>query len=142
MGGRGAACGGTAYGTIPRLMPSAAVLAATALLLAVPAGACGGGPPVEARGGRVAVVLDDFSIAPQRIDAAPGRLGVRVSNQGRINHTLVLRRGAREAGRLARSLKPGRRGALAAELRRGEYRMICVIGNHEELGMSGTLTVR
>jgi hypothetical protein len=123
-------------------MPPPALLVATALALAVPAGGCGGGPPAHARDGRVAVALDDFSIAPQRIAAPRGPLRLTVANRGRINHTLVLLRGGREAGRLARSLKPGRRDALTARLRPGEYRMICVIANHEELGMSGSLSVR
>jgi plastocyanin len=123
-------------------MPPAAVLVATALALALPAAGCGGTPAEDARGGRVAVALDDFSIAPQRIAARPGRLRVAVANRGRINHTLVVVRDGREAGRTAPSLKPGARGALTVDLRAGEYRMICVIGNHEELGMSGTLTVR
>jgi uncharacterized cupredoxin-like copper-binding protein len=37
---------------------------------------------------------------------------------------------------------PGERDSARATLTRGTYRMLCPIGNHEELGMYGVLTVR
>jgi hypothetical protein len=117
-------------------MPRPAVLVAAALTLGAPA--CGGGDAREARGGRIAVVLDDFSLAPQDIRAPAGRVRMAVANRGRVNHTLAVEGEAQ----LARSLEPGARGALAADLAPGAYRLRCVIGNHEELGMWGTLTVR
>src|SRR3954452_8196623 len=66
------------------------------LALALLAGCADDAPPTPARDGRVSVTLDDFSITPQRIRAAPGRIEFRAVNRGAIGHTLRVRRGDRE----------------------------------------------
>ncbi len=67
-----------------RRIPALALVAAAAL----PAAGCEeGGPPARARDGRVAVTLDDFFIAPQRIRARPGRVEFRAVNRGAIGLT-------------------------------------------------------
>ena len=124
-------------------MPRPAVLAATALALSACLGGCSAAAPeARPRGRAIAVVLDDFSMTPQRIRARPGRLTFRVANRGRINHTLVLQRGDQDTDGLERSLRPGGRRAFTLAVRPGSYAMLCTIANHEELGVSGTLTVR
>jgi plastocyanin len=115
-----------------------AVLALGAALLA----GCGAGEPVaRPEGGRLAVTLDDFLVDPQEVRAEPGRLTVRATNEGRLAHTLVIRRGERQVARV-QTLLPGASGEAAARLRRGTYDLVCILGNHEELGMYGTLVVR
>ena len=64
-----------------------------------------------------------------------------VTNEGRLPHTLRVRRGARVYVQVSAQL-PGERATVTARLPRGKYRMLCSIGNHEELGMYGTLVVR
>jgi plastocyanin len=114
-----------------------AALVAVALL-----GGCGGAdPPARARDGRVEIALDDFLLRPQTVRARAGRLTFRVTNEGRIPHNFRLRRGDGEPLKIT-TLLPGEEGTERARLPRGDYRMVCTVANHEELGMTGTLVLR
>jgi plastocyanin len=116
--------------------------AALAAVLALPAAGCADdSPPAQPRDGRVDVVLDDFLIDPQRVRARPGRLSFRARNRGRVGHTLRVLRGDREVVAIETQL-PGAAGVGSGSFTRGEYKLVCILGNHEELGMYGTLTVR
>jgi plastocyanin len=124
-----------------RRRPSAAAAALAAAFI-LPASGCGdAGTPQRARDGRVDVTLDDFLISPQRIRADSGRLRFRAVNRGRIGHTLRVLRGERELVAI-KTLLPGAAGEAGRRLRPGDYTLVCILGNHEELGMYGTLTVR
>jgi plastocyanin len=116
-----------------------AALAALAVLAA--AGCADDSQVARVRDGRVTITLDDYSIAPQRIRAEPGRVRFRVVNRGAIGHTLRVMRGGREVAGV-RTLLPGASGTAAGTLERGDYDLVCILGNHEVLGMYGTLTVR
>ena len=119
--------------------------AALAAALAIPAAGCGAGaggnPITRAQDGRVDVELDDFLIDPQRVRAGAGRLTFRAVNRGRLGHTLRVLRGEREAVAI-KTLLPGAAAEATGRFERGEYKLVCILGNHEELGMYGTLTVR
>jgi plastocyanin len=116
--------------------------AAAVPLAAVVFAGCGGDEPTaRARDGRVAIVLDDFSIRPQIVRARPGRLAFAVVNRGRAGHNFHLRRGAGEPLELT-TLFPGDRKTGRLRVSRGDYRMVCTVANHQELGMYGTLVVR
>jgi plastocyanin len=125
----------------PRHLTALALAAAVAL----PAAGCGddraGGDGVRARDGRVKVTLDDFSIAPQRIRARPGRVTFAVANRGAVGHTLRVMRGDEEVAGV-KTLLPGGSGTASGTFEKGRYDLVCILGNHEELGMYGTLTVR
>ena len=84
-------------------------------------------------------VADRFR--PQRLRTQDGRVTFVVSNRGRLAHTLRLRRGGREWVKVSAQL-PGERTRVTERLQPGDYRLFCAIGNHEELGMWGTLVVR
>jgi plastocyanin len=113
-----------------------------ALVALVVVPACGGGEvPVRAAAGNVAVTQVDYRFRPQVVEARAGRLVVTVVNRARLPHTLRLARDGREVLRIP-SVAPGARARAVRRLRPGEYRMLCAIGNHEELGMWGTLVVR
>ena len=117
-------------------------MAALASALALPAAGCGGEPPaVRAQDGRIRVTLDDFFIEPQRIRSAPGRIRLTATNRGRVGHGLRVIRGEEELA-VIRTLLPGASGSAEARLERGDYELVCILGNYEELGMYGTLTVR
>jgi plastocyanin len=121
---------------------SALPLVAAALVLAGCADGEGvGGDGVPVRDARVTVTLDDFSVAPQRLRAEPGRIEIRAVNRGAIGHTLRVLRGDREVAGV-KTLLPGASGTASGTLERGTYDLVCILGNHEVLGMYGTLTVR
>jgi plastocyanin len=122
--------------------PRHLIAAALAAAVALPAAGCADDiPPTRPREGRVEVALDDYSIAPQRIRAEPGRLGFEVVNRGVIGHTLRVMRGDREVAGV-KTLLPGASATAAGRFEKGDYKLVCILGNHEELGMYGTLTVR
>jgi plastocyanin len=98
-------------------------------------------PPAQARGGSVDVTLDDFFIVPQRIRAKPGRITFRVTNRGKVGHTLRVKRGSRDIVAI-KTLLPGDSATATGTFARGDYKLVCILGNHEDLGMYGTLTVR
>ena len=50
-------------------------------------------------------------------------------------------RGDREVVAI-KTLLPGASGTGSGRFERGDYKLVCILGNHEELGMYGTLTVR
>jgi plastocyanin len=121
-------------------MPLACVITviAAALLLT----GCGGAEPVaRAQDGRVGVGLDEFLIAPQDLSVPAGRVTFRVVNHGRLRHSFRLW-GADGEPLAVKSLFPGDSADRTAELEPGEYRMVCTIMNHAELGMTGRLIVR
>ena len=121
----------------PRILAAALAVAA-----ALPAAGCADdSAPARVRDGRVTVKLDDFSITPQRIRAKPGRISFRAVNRGAIGHTLRVMRGDREVAAV-KTLLPGASGTGSGTFERGDYKLLCILGNHEELGMYGTLTVR
>jgi plastocyanin len=129
---------------MPRARASRTTVAALGLAVAaaLPAAGCGGdGPPARARDGRVNMTLDDFFLAPQRVRARPGRLTFRVVNRGRLGHTLHVLRGEREVVAM-KTLLPGAAAEASGRFERGDYELVCILGNHEELGMRGTLAVR
>ena len=136
-GGRGIA-GETIYAGPPdgRPLPVVPLLALTAALPG-----CGGEDPVAATGGGIAIALDEYRVIPQLITARPGELRITLRNRGRLPHNLELRRNGREVFRIS-TLLPGEQDSGTVTLRRGGYRLACSIGNHEELGQYGSLTVK
>jgi plastocyanin len=120
-----------------------ALVRVTALVVAAAwIAGCGGAEPVErVRDGRVAIALDDFFLAPQNVRARAGEIAFEVTNRGRLAHNFRLRRGRGEPLQI-KTMLPGDARAASVRLRRGDYRMVCTIANHAELGMTGILLVR
>jgi plastocyanin len=117
-------------------------LALVAAALAAPASGCtSDARPAQARAGNVDVALDDFFISPQRIRAKPGRITFTVTNRGAIGHTLHVVQGDRDVA-ATKTLLPGASVTASGVFKKGDYKLLCILGNHEELGMYGTLTVR
>jgi plastocyanin len=114
----------------------------TALVLcALMLAACGGsGATVRERSGTFAVTLDDYLIRPQKLRVPSGELTVTVTNRGRLGHTFRIRGKSRNVLAFT-TLEPGESKTRSFKLKRGSYTMYCVLANHEELGMHGTLVV-
>ena len=116
-------------------------------LLTLPA--CGG-TRHEIEGDVLRVRLDEYRIQPQDVRVRAGELRIVARNVGRLSHNVKVikldegnrERTAREIGGVL-TAQPGE--VVVAEqpvrLRPGRYRMLCTIGNHDDLGQYGTIEV-
>jgi plastocyanin len=119
-----------------------AVAAVLAAVLALGGAGCADeSAPARAANGRVKITLDDFFIAPQRVRADAGRITFDVVDHGSLGHTLRVRSGERLLFG-TKTLLPGGSATVSGTLKPGTYDLVCILGNHEVLGMHGTLTVR
>jgi plastocyanin len=113
------------------------------------AAGCGGEPAaVAVPGSTLRVKLDEYRIQPQNVRMKAGRIHLVATNTGRLTHNLVVesitddptkqivygRTDTAHAGQTVTERDPIR-------LKPGSYRIACSIGNHENLGQYGTLTV-
>jgi hypothetical protein len=124
---------------------TAAVLLAA---IALAPGGCGGGGVLRTDRPILRITVDEYRIVPQEIEAKPGRIKLVVRNAGRLTHNLVIQvpngpdRSPTPVGRVA-TMQPGQTAEpVKITLARGEYRMVCTIANHDDLGQFGTLKVR
>ena len=119
----------------------------TALLLVL-AGGCGDdddepGRTVTANPGEpVPVVADEYSFDPETIVlSGPGEFSVKLDNQGSLAHNLRVLDGATDLGGtptfVGGDARPG-----VVRVERGEYELVCTVGDHEALGMTGKLQVK
>ena len=123
-------------------MPASTRTLTALALSALALTACGGSEPtVRERTGNFAVTLDDYLIRPQSIRVpARGELTATVTNRGRLGHTFRIR--SKNHNVLAfTTIEPGETKSRSFRLGKGTYTMYCVLANHEELGMYGTLVV-
>jgi plastocyanin len=122
-------------------MPRPLALALAALVAFAATGCADDAPPGRAKDGTVAITLDDFLIRPQTVRAGAGRLTFRIVNRGKVGHTFHVFLGERDV-LAVKTILPGGRATASATFKPGSYKMVCVLGNHEDLGMYGTLVVR
>jgi plastocyanin len=95
-------------------------------------------PAEEANGGGQAteVSMTEFAFGPADFTVAEGDT-IELVNDGQLPHNLTL-----QGEDLASSdLDPGGTEELNVDLAPGEYEFVCTIGDHEQQGMVGTLTV-
>lgn len=127
----------------------AAALPAALVAAAVALGGCGDEEPVRVEGRTLQVELDEFRIVPQNVDVGRGRLRIVAVNVGRLPHNVKVVR-LDEEDREAPptelggtgTAQPGETATFTFEdLRPGEYRMVCTITNHDDLGQYGDLIV-
>ena len=91
---------------------------------------------------KLSVVADEYSFDPSAIVLkGAGTLALTLRNEGSLAHNLKLFRGDEEIGGTP-TLPGGRSESTRLNLEHGNYRMVCTVGDHEELGMTGTLRVR
>jgi plastocyanin len=117
-----------------------------ASLLVLVAG-CGGDDDEPGRtatvpaSGQVEVVADEYSFDPETLVATAGEITIALRNDGALAHNLRVLRGGEEIGGTP-TFQGGetRSGSVAVEP--GEYELVCTVGNHADLGMTGTLEVR
>jgi plastocyanin len=123
-------------------------LAAPCALLVLAAG-CGGddrGPSGRTvtldAGGTVTVKAHEYAFDPDRVVVSgPGRLTIKLRNEGDLAHNIRVRRGGDEIGGTP-SFPPGRTESASLRLRSGKYELLCTVGDHAELGMRAELEVK
>ena len=91
---------------------------------------------------KLRVVADEYSFDPSTIQLrGAGTLTVTLRNEGSLAHNLKLFRGDEEIDGTP-TLPAGRSESVRLNLEHGNYRMVCTVGDHEQLGMKGTVEVR
>ena len=115
----------------------------------VAAAGCGGGNGDEgeegagpATGNAIEIALTDFALDPAAVTLdAPGTYTFRAVNEGNAPHALEIEgNGIEEA---TDTIDPGESAEVTVEITEpGEYELYCPVGNHEDMGMEGTLTVK
>ena len=128
-----------------RSTPPAALLAVLALALA----GCGDGAAFRTDRPILRLKLDEYRIVPQNIVVKPGRMKFDVRNTGRhATHNLAVQIPEGPDGKPVEinrtaTMQPGERAEpIKVTLLPGEYRLVCTIANHDDLGQYGTLEVR
>jgi uncharacterized cupredoxin-like copper-binding protein len=120
------------------------ILAASVLAL----GGCGDGEMFRTDRPLVRVTVDEYRIVPQHMVVKPGRLKFVVRNTGRLTHDFTVQVPEGPDGKpvkIARvpTMQPGEAGEpIKITLLPGEYRIVCTIANHDDLGQYGTLEVQ
>jgi plastocyanin len=102
-----------------------------------------GGRSVTTRPGEtLRIVADEYSFDPARVTmSGPGRFRFELLNQGDLAHNLRLLRDGEELGGTP-SFAGGEKRAASVRLEPGSYELVCTVGDHEQLGMTGRLDVR
>ena len=125
------------------LLPS--LLAVLALAL----GGCGDDDVFRTERPILRLMLDEYRVVPQSIVVVkPKRMKFDVRNDGRLTHNLAIQIPEGPDGRpveVARTetMQPGERAEpIKVTLQPGEYRLVCTIANHDDLGQYGTLKVQ
>jgi plastocyanin len=128
--------------------PLPVVLLALSILLA----SCGGDDGDEGGGGGGAVTAearqglrvagDEYKFDPSEVVVTGGGpLRITLENKGSLAHNLKVLRGDDDLGGTP-TFQGGETRSGSVRLEPGRYRMVCTVGNHEELGMTGELEVR
>ena len=90
----------------------------------------------------VRVVAEEYSFDPgSLVVSGAGTLTIRLRNEGSLAHNLKVRRGAETIGGTP-SFPGGESRSARLNLEHGNYEIICTVGDHADLGMTGTLRVR
>jgi plastocyanin len=126
-------------------------LAAITILCACLLPACGGGDDGDdagpattvGAGEELRVVGDEYSFDPENVvvTGGGGRLRITLENKGSLAHNLKIEQDGEDLGGTP-TFQGGRTQSGTVELEPGDYEMICTVGNHAELGMTGTLVVK
>ncbi len=83
----------------------------------------------------------EFSLDPAEITLErPGTYVFRAVNSGNAVHALEIEGGGIEEE--TENIQPGESTEMEVNLDPGTYKLYCPVGNHEERGMVGTVTVR
>jgi plastocyanin len=117
-----------------------------ALLLGL--GACGGDDGEDAArsvtvkpNSTLRVTAKEYSFDPERVVVSgAGRVTIRLENAGSLAHNLELEKDGELVGGTP-TFPGGETRSGRVDLEPGRYEMLCTVGDHADLGMTGTLEV-
>jgi plastocyanin len=93
-------------------------------------------------GATVTVEAHEYRFDPNRLVVRePGPLTIRLRNAGDLAHNIRVRRDGEEIGGTP-SFPGGRTESARVRLQPGRYELLCTVGDHAELGMTGELEVK
>ena len=117
-------------------------------LLLLGAGGCGddddkpGQTATVKSGAAIPVVADEYSFDPETIVVTGGgRVTFELANEGVLAHNLRVFDGGDDVGGTP-TFTGGKTRSGSVDVEPGDYELVCTVGNHAELGMTGNLTVR
>ena len=117
-------------------------------VLALIAAGCGGdddepGRTVTVQSGEtITVVGDEYSFDPETIVlTGGGKLTIALDNQGSLAHNLRVFDGASDIGGTP-TFAGGDPRPGTVDVEPGEYELVCTVGDHADLGMTGKLQVK
>jgi plastocyanin len=123
------------------------LLSLIALLVLASAG-CGGDDDEPGRtvtvepGDAITVVADEYSFDPETIVlTGGGRLTVELENDGVLAHNLRVFDGGSDIGGTPTFVGGDARGGTV-DVEPGAYELVCTVGDHADLGMTGKLQVK
>ena len=97
-------------------------------------------PPDKPASQTISLTETEFAIEPADVSVAKaGVVRFKVENAGGIPHALEVE--SDELEEETEEIAPGETATLTVELPAGTYELYCPIGDHEDRGMTGTLTV-
>jgi len=125
------------------------LLPAVLAVLALALGGCGDDDVFRTDRPILRLTLDEYRVVPQSIVVVkPGLMKFDVRNSGRLTHNLAIQIPEGPDGKpveISRTatMQPGERAEpIKVTLAPGEYRLVCTIANHDDLGQFGTLEVQ
>jgi plastocyanin len=104
----------------------------------------GGGAAVTFKKGQpVHVKGQEYKFDPSNtvIEGGGGPTQIEFENAGSLAHNLRVEKGGAEVGGTP-TFQGGETKTANVDLQPGEYTIVCSVGDHAQLGMKGTLTVK
>jgi len=134
---------------VPRSSPLVRRVAtglALTLGVAIALAACSGSPASAAPvtpipSGVLALDAKEYVFTPSALTAPAGSVTFAIRNTGREPHEFEVLQGDQSLGKTP-AFAVGASGELTVTLGAGEYTFACRLNGHNQLGMTGTLTVR
>ncbi len=96
--------------------------------------------PVPSAATTIEVTADEYAFTPSTLDVPAGVVAFHVTNAGNEEHEFEIFKGDQVVDEVE-GLVPGLDRTLVVTLEAGDYTFACMLAGHDQLGMTGTLTV-